>query len=112
MVKKVAILTAGGFAPCLSSAIGGLIERYTQVAPEVEIIAYRHGYQGLLKGDFLVVDDTVRANAALLHKFGGSPVGNSRVKLTNAKDLVKRGDVSANVELKPGDVLIIPQSWF
>ncbi|MBY0342063.1 MAG: polysaccharide export protein [Rhodocyclaceae bacterium] len=28
------------------------------------------------------------------------------------KDLVKRGDVSANVEMAPGDVLIIPQSWF
>lgn len=28
------------------------------------------------------------------------------------KDLVRRGDVSANVEMKPGDVLIIPQSWF
>jgi polysaccharide export outer membrane protein len=28
------------------------------------------------------------------------------------KDLVRRGDVSANIEMKPGDVLIIPQSWF
>ena len=28
------------------------------------------------------------------------------------KDLIKRGDVSANVEMAPGDVLIIPQSWF
>ena len=28
------------------------------------------------------------------------------------RDLVKRGDVSANVEMRPGDVLIIPQSWF
>lgn len=28
------------------------------------------------------------------------------------KDLLKRGDVTANVEMKPGDVLIIPQSWF
>lgn len=28
------------------------------------------------------------------------------------KDLVKRGDVSANVEMKPGDILIIPQSLF
>jgi polysaccharide export outer membrane protein len=28
------------------------------------------------------------------------------------KDLVKRGDVSANVEMKPGDILIIPQSFF
>ena len=27
-------------------------------------------------------------------------------------DLIRRGDVSANVEVKPGDVLIIPQSWF
>ncbi|MDP2880318.1 MAG: polysaccharide export protein [Azonexus sp.] len=32
-----------------------------------------------------------------------------RVRL---KDLVKKGDVSANVEMKPGDVVIIPQSWF
>jgi polysaccharide biosynthesis/export protein len=28
------------------------------------------------------------------------------------KDLIKRGDVAANVEMAPGDVLIIPQSWF
>jgi polysaccharide export outer membrane protein len=28
------------------------------------------------------------------------------------KDLLRRGDVSANIEMKPGDVLIIPQSWF
>ena len=32
-----------------------------------------------------------------------------RVRL---RDLVRRGDVSANVEMLPGDVLIIPQSWF
>lgn len=28
------------------------------------------------------------------------------------KDLIKRGDISANVEVRPGDVLIIPQGWF
>jgi polysaccharide biosynthesis/export protein len=27
-------------------------------------------------------------------------------------DLVRRGDMSANVDMRPGDVLIIPQSWF
>lgn len=91
MVKKVALLTAGGFAPCLSSAIGGLIQKYTEVAPEVEIIAYRHGYQGLLESDILEVTQKVRDNAAVLHNYGGSPIGNSRVKLTNVKDLVKRG---------------------
>ena len=92
------MLTAGGFAPCLSSAIGGLIERYTQVAPEVEIIAYRYGYEGLLKGDSIAVTPTVRQHAAVLQTFGGSPIGSSRVKLTNAADLVKRGLVPDGVD--------------
>lgn len=28
------------------------------------------------------------------------------------RDLIKRGDVTANVEMRPGDILIIPQSLF
>lgn len=28
------------------------------------------------------------------------------------KDLIKRGDISANVDVRPGDIVIIPQSWF
>ena len=28
------------------------------------------------------------------------------------RDLVKRGDITANVDMQPGDILIIPQSWF
>lgn len=90
-VKRVALLTAGGYAPCLSSAVAGLIERYTELVPDVEIIAYRHGYWGLLRGEKIVVDQDVREHAAILHEFGGSPIGNSRVKLTNTADLVKRG---------------------
>lgn len=93
-VKKVALLTAGGLAPCLSSAVGALIERYTEVAPEVEIIAYRNGYQGLLKGDSVVVTPEIREQANSLQAFGGSPIGNSRVKLTNIADCVKRGLVN------------------
>jgi len=90
-IKRVALLTAGGLAPCLSSAVGGLIERYTEIAPEVEIIAYRGGYAGLLRGDSMVVTQEVREKAHLLHGFGGSPINNSRVKLTNVADCVKRG---------------------
>jgi pyrophosphate--fructose-6-phosphate 1-phosphotransferase len=90
-VTTIAMLTAGGLAPCLSSAVGGLIERYTAVAPEARIIAYRNGYAGLLTGDWVEVPQEVRANAHRLHAFGGSPIGNSRVKLTNVADCVKRG---------------------
>lgn len=28
------------------------------------------------------------------------------------RDLLKRGDISANVEMRPGDIIIIPQSFF
>lgn len=88
---KVALLTAGGLAPCLSSAVGGLIERYSELAPEVEMIGYLGGYKGLLKGESLKVTDEVRRNAPVLHRHGGSPIGNSRVKLTNQADCEKRG---------------------
>lgn len=89
--KKVAILTAGGLAPCLSSAIGGLIERYTEMDPSIEIICYKSGYKGLLLGDSIKVTPEMRKSAHILHLYGGSPIGNSRVKLTNVKDCVKRG---------------------
>jgi pyrophosphate--fructose-6-phosphate 1-phosphotransferase len=93
-IKKVALLTAGGLAPCLSSAVGALIEEYTKVAPEVEIIAYRNGYRGLLLGDSITITPSIRSQAHLLQAFGGSPIGNSRVKLTNVDDCVKRGLVA------------------
>lgn len=89
--KKVAILTAGGLAPCLNSAIGSLIQRYTEIDPSIEIICYRSGYKGLLLGDFYTVTPEIRAKAGLFQKFGGSAIGNSRVKLTNVADCIKRG---------------------
>ena len=90
-VKKVAFLTAGGLAPCLSSSIGFLIDEYNKKAPNVEMIGYVNGYMGLLKGDSIPVTPEVRKHALVLTKHGGSPIGNSRVKLTNVKDCVKRG---------------------
>lgn len=36
---------------------------------------------------------------------------NKRYKV-RLHDLIKRGDIDANVEVLPGDVLIIPQGWF
>jgi pyrophosphate--fructose-6-phosphate 1-phosphotransferase len=88
---RIAMLTAGGLAPCLSSAVAALIAFYTKHAPDAEIIGYLGGYQGLLLGKSIAVTPEVRAKAHILHKHGGSPLGNSRVKLTNVADCVKRG---------------------
>ena len=88
---KIAMLTAGGLAPCLSAAVGGLIMEYSKKLPKAEIIGYRNGYMGLLKGWSVRVTPAARKQAAILLGHGGSPIGNSRVKLTNIKDCIKRG---------------------
>jgi polysaccharide biosynthesis/export protein len=46
-------------------------------------------------------------SARILRTSEGNKIYNVRLK-----DLIKRGDVSANVDVKPGDVLVIPESWF
>ena len=112
---KIAMLTAGGLAPCLSSAVGGLIERYSEIAPDAPMIGYLAGYKGLLQGKSIPVTPDVRRRAHVLHGHGGSPLGNSRVKLTNVADCVKRGlvkdgedplKVAANQLVKDGITIL------
>ena len=90
---KIAFLTAGGIAPCLSASIGALIQRYNDTAPDAELIGYLNGYRGLLIGESITFPSTVREQYSTLYDFGGSPIGNSRVKLTNVEDCIKRGYV-------------------
>ena len=92
-MPRVAILTSGGIAPCLSASIGGLIEKYNELDSSVEIVGYMHGYRGLLLGKSVVFSREVRQNYQALYDFGGSPIGNSRVKLTNIEDCVEKGFV-------------------
>lgn len=91
MPEKIAFLTAGGIAPCLSASIGALIERYNELAPDAEMIGYLNGYQGLLLGKSIPFGEAARKSYDVLYEYGGSAIGNSRVKLTNVKDCVKRG---------------------
>lgn len=87
--KKVAILTSGGLAPCLSVTIAKLIENYTQKMEDWEIILYLNGFKGLRDGNSISVTNAIRANTHILYEHGGSPIGNSRVKLTNDEDEMK-----------------------
>ena len=108
---KIAFLTAGGLAPCLSASIGSLINHYNQLVPDAELLGYLNGYKGLLLGRSINIPNTVKEKAEVLYSFGGSPIGNSRVKLTNAEDCVKQGyiksgedplEVAANQLVKDG----------
>ena len=92
-MPKVAFLTSGGIAPCLSASIGGLIEKYNELDPNIEMVGYMHGYRGLLLGKSVTFSKEVKKNYQVLYDFGGSPIGNSRVKLTNVEDCIKKGYV-------------------
>lgn len=52
--------------------------------------------------------DFADGNGAILIR-GSSGGKQYRIRL---KDLLKRGDISANVAVMPGDIVMVPQSWF
>ncbi|CAB9502282.1 Pyrophosphate--fructose 6-phosphate 1-phosphotransferase [Seminavis robusta] len=94
----VAMLTAGGLAPCLSSSIAQLSVYWIAALKEGKISGltlrmYRAGYKGLLTGDSFVLDEKEWEDIESLNFLGGSPIGNSRVKLTNEKDCIAKGYV-------------------
>jgi polysaccharide export outer membrane protein len=78
-------------------------------AAKPQVLSYR---QKMTLLDVMIavggVTDFADGNAASILR---TSEGNKQYSV-RIKDLLKRGDVSANVEMKPGDVVIIPQSWF
>ena len=86
---RIAFLTAGGIAPCLSSSIGMLIQEYKKQNINCEFIGYLYGYKGLLTGQKTIISKDFDFDN--LCNFGGSFLGNSRIKLTNVEDCIHHG---------------------
>ena len=112
---KVAFLTAGGLAPCLSATIARLTKNYFENYNNIQIIGYLYGYKGLLLGKSVNIPKSIIHNIDNTYQFGGSPLGNSRVKLTNIDDCMKKGyikkgqnplEVAAN-QLKKDNIKIL-----
>lgn len=55
------------------------------------------------------ITDFAAGNSATILRVDGDT---SRQYTVRLRDLVRRGDISANVQMRPGDILIIPQSFF
>ena len=83
---NVGMMTSGGLAPCLASSVAYLIEFWTAALKSGEISGltlrmYVDGYKGVLTGDSDVVPPEAYEECSRLHDIGGSPIGNSRVKV-------------------------------
>ena len=89
---KIAFLTSGGNAPCLNSSIGRLLSNFGKIDQDVCAIGYLNGFAGLLKGNSVSLPTELNSeDVAPFYSCGGSFIGNSRVKLTNISDCVKKG---------------------
>jgi polysaccharide export outer membrane protein len=77
-------------------------------AAKPQILAYRKDMTLL---DVMIavggLTDFADGNAASVFR-----VADGKLYSVRLKDLLKRGDITANVAMWPGDILIIPQSWF
>ena len=86
---KIAFLTAGGIAPCLSSSIARLIYQYSKSNLDIKFYGYLNGYKGLLLGHKVEIPYSTVDKVNDIYKFGGTFLGNSRVKLSNINDCIK-----------------------
>jgi polysaccharide biosynthesis/export protein len=95
----------------VSSFVGPYSEQIRVVgeATKPQVLPYK---QNMTLLDVMIavggITDFADGNAASILR---TSQGNKQYAV-RIRDLLKRGDVSANVEVVPGDVVIIPQSWF
>jgi polysaccharide export outer membrane protein len=100
--------------PVVTVIVGGFNGPYPEQirvvgeAAKPQALPYR---QGMTLLDLMIIvgltDFADGNNASIMRTSEGGRQYNVRLK-----DLIKRGDMSANVDVKPGDILLVPQSWF
>lgn len=127
LVQDLAV--AGKTPPEIARAIETTLGKYVR-DPNVTVLVT--SFQGTFSEQIRIVGEAAkpqaiayRQNMTLLDvmiQAGGLTDfadGNSAVLVRNntsytvrLKDLLKRGDITANAAVAPGDVIIVPQSWF
>ena len=101
--------------PVVTVIVTGFVGPYDQQirvvgeAAKPQVLAYK---QKMTVLDVMIavggLTDFAAGNDATILRTGDG----SKQYVVRLKDLIKKGDISANVEMKPGDILIIPQSFF
>lgn len=101
--------------PVVTIIITGFVGPYSE---QIRVIGQAARPQALPYKQKMTVLDVMIAVGGLTDFADGNAASITRASeggkrySVRLRDLVKRGDISANVEMKPGDILIIPQGWF
>lgn len=103
-------------SPKVTVSITEFVGRYTE---QVRVVGQASQPQSINYRDGMTLLDVVIAVGGLTDFAAGNKA--KVVRMVNGKtteyrvrldDLIRDGDISANVKMMPGDVLIIPETWF
>lgn len=102
--------------PLVTVTVGGFVGEYNEQvrvvgeATQPQAIPYRRDMTAL---DVMIavggLTEFAAGNRASIVRTDNGGQQQYRVRL---EDLIKDGDISANVAMQPGDILIIPEAWF
>ena len=102
--------------PLVTVTVGGFVGEYYEqirVVGEAQLPASLPYRKNMTLLDVMIVvgglTEFAAGNRATLIRTGSNGQSEYRVRI---EDLVKDGDISANVAMQPGDILIIPEAWF
>lgn len=103
-------------SPKVTVTVTHFVGRYKE---QVRVVGQAAKPQSIPYRENMSVLDVVIAAGGLTEFAAGNRATLVRVENGNKTsikvrldDLIRDGDISANVDIKPGDVLIIPESWF
>jgi len=103
-------------APHVTVSISGFIGRYEE---QIRVVGQAAQPQALRYMENMTVLDVIIAVGGLTEFADGNEativrtIDGEKVQIkVRLDDLIKNGDISANIEVNPGDILIIPESWF
>ena len=80
-IKKVAVMTSGGDSPGLNACIRAVVR--TAIHNDLSIVGIQHGFEGMIKGDFIPMDSQTVGNIIQL---GGTILKSSRSEQFKTKE--------------------------
>ena len=103
--------------PIVTIIVGGFLgpfDRQIRVVGEAATPKALPFYEGMTLLDLMIsvggVTEFAAGNSAKIFRVNES--GKRQEFEARIDDLIKDGDIEANVDMLPGDILIIPESWF
>ena len=102
--------------PVVTVSVSGFVGPFSE---QVRVIGAAAKPQSYPYRQYMTVLDLMIASGGLTEFASGN--GAKLVRVKNGKqmtydvrldDLVREGDISANVDILPGDIVIIPEAWF